>query len=216
MIQIDTLTLDPQSIDFPIFKKQLSTYAKYFNKNIIIPTGGMGGEWRNIATNIGLNQSVSEWILFLEQDFFWKQRFMDTVLQAMKAYDVIGFWEANRLHPAFLLIKREWIAKTTKDFDPVPDKLDHFGSFSWELVNMGIKIGELEKLGLEMKIDWYHMQGLTHNYNLCRDNNHSSVFKKDEFLTYHKYARGLNPNLPDVESQLGSYDECKWLREFFI
>lgn len=212
---IDVIVLDPKSVDYPVFKKQLEKYSHDLNVKIISTVYTPAGEWRDLATNTGLGLTSNEWVLFLEQDFFWTPHFWEQVMKQKDNYDAIGFWEANRLHPAFLLIKRDWINKTSRDFAPIPEEqLDHFGRFSRELVQNGIKVGELENIGLKMQKDWYHMQGLTHNYNLCRDNNLAPVFKRDEFLTYHKYARKLNPELPDVEAQLGEYKEVDWLKEF--
>lgn len=216
---IDVIVLDPETISYPVFTKQLARFMPFFKQISIISTQNItNGEWRTVATNEGIDRGKSEWILFLEQDFFFTSKFLFKILGAKKDYDAIGFWEANRLHPAFLLIKREWVNKTSRNFSPDGARvLDHFGIFSEELVQKGAKIGELEKdLGLLMREDWYHMQGLTHNYNLCRDGNLAPIFKRDEFQTYHKYARMTDPNLPDIHSQLGDFEEVEWLKKFLV
>ena len=208
----DIIAVDPKTIDYPIFTKQVEKYREYFNKVIIISTAELrGGDWRDVATNKGLFESTSDWVLFLEQDFFFTKFFLLAVRAEVKNYDAIGFWEANRLHPAFLLVKREWIEKTSKDFDPIyEEKLDHFGRFSKELVQEGAKIGELEKdLGLKLREDFYHMQGLTHNHNLYRDKNFAPIFKRHEFQTYCKYA-GIDVN------ELGEFEEVEWLKKFLV
>jgi hypothetical protein len=250
---IDVITIHPRSIDYPLWRKQLEYFNAYFKKIIVTFTGknfygdyssfvreaielhniyfvegrDTNGEedWRNVAVNQALEVSNSDWILFLEQDFFWKNNsFWEKILEAQKVYSVISFWEANRLHPAFLLVKRELLDKTRKDFGIIPDKLDHFGKFSQDIVaqigNEGI--GELEKLGLEFKKDWYHLQGLTHNYNLCRDGNLATIFKRDEFLTYnYKAKRYYKQNfqffsfMNEIENMLGEYQPIDWLLKFW-
>lgn len=250
MIQVDTVTIHPRSIDYPLWREQLEWYSPYFEKNIVCFSGGTvwdfssfvrevmnpvktifvesrnptGEEdWRNVAVNQALEQSLSEWVLFLEPDFFWRdQVFLNTVFELTKIYNVLSFWEANRLHPAFLLVKRELIEKTRKDFGTIPDKLDHFGKFSQDLKNL-TEIGELDKLGFTMGKDWYHMQGLTHNYNLCRDGNLKSVFKRDEFATYNSFClkahTKLNPLFKEfmeaVNTMLLPWQEIDWLKNFW-
>ena len=254
-MNINTITIHPRSMDYPIWRAQLQWFSPYFDKNIVVFSGavddydyssfvreGMGtiqnkmtfieGEaprgdqdWRDVAVNQALKESNSEWVLFLEQDFFWKSRnFLQTVLEATQDYDAIGFWEANRLHPAFLLVKRDFIEKTQKDFSVHHDiQLDHFGIFARDLVAAGARIGELEKLGLKMGESWYHLQGLTHNYSLCKSGDLTRIFKKDEFLTYNKKARNINERQSDKfielsiasENMLGRYEPQEWLNDFW-
>lgn len=241
---IDIITIHPRALDYPIWRKQLHDYRSCYNK-AIVAFEGIGefepfvteqvdaefvdtfigeGEWRDIAVNRALDKSSSEWVWFLEQDFFWKsKKFINTLLSGTKTHDAIGFWEAQRLHPACLLIKRDLINRTPRDFSPQPDVLDHFGKFSQSVVSLGAKIAELRDLGLEPMRDWYHMQGLTHNYNLCRSNDLDKVFKKDEFLTYNAISPKIKiPQSPlfhtlsnIVSASLVEYSQVSWLKKFW-
>lgn len=242
---IDIITIHPRSMDYPIWRAQMAKYRGYYNK-LIVAFEGAGedyspfvrqnldaefvdtfigeGEWRDVAVNRALDKSTADWVWFLEQDFFWKDKeFVETLLEATKYYDAIGFWEANRLHPGCFLIDRKLVNSTLKDFSPDPDRLDHFGKFSEAVVGLEAKIGELDQLGFIGGKDWYHMQGLTHNYNLCRSGELSNVFKKDEFSTYNHIAPTVKvAQSPDftnlsrtVNEQLKPYSKVSWLERFW-
>lgn len=173
-------------------------------------------DWRNVAVNEGLGISSSEWVWFIEQDFFIEDYYViDDLFTATNTYDCIGFWEAERLHPACLLVKRDLIMKTRRDFGAY--EKDHFGRFSEDIVaQLGENyIGTFEKLSLVNEFNYYHMQGLTHNYNLIRQNDLGKVYKRDEFLTYNQLSTTLDVVVSDdyleevgnVESKLGEYKE---------
>jgi hypothetical protein len=252
-MNVDILTIHPRSLDYPIHRAFLRKYEPYYNKAIIAFTGSgspdysdfvrnsvnpkkvlcinarphQGSEdWRNVAVHDALAGSSSDWIWFLEQDFFFKPHFIDKLFRATNEFDAIGFWEANRLHPACLLVRRELINNSRKDFGIIPNELDHFGKFSQDIVaQLGkTRIGELEKLGLTMEQDWYHMQGLTHNFNLLRINDTGRIFKRDEFLTYAGLSlMNHEPVSKDYEKEvenafklLGKETEAKFLEEIII
>ena len=253
-MNVDIITTHPRSLDYPQWRSQLELFAPYYRKVIVGFTGHdqwdysafvrgalestlpfktdfldisdpRGDEdWRNVAVNESLEKSDAEWIWFLEQDFFWKNKyFIESIFEARGDFPIIGFWEANRLHPACLLVKRGLINSTRRDFGAA--ELDHFGKFSQDIVSqIGLDgIGELGKLGLEPKRDWYHMQGITHNYNLCRSGDIGKVFKREEFLTYNRGTL-LVKTIKDerfidltyeVEKMLGGYEPVEWLQEFW-
>lgn len=214
-MNVDIITIWPRNHDYPPFRKLLKNLEPFYNR-AIIGLNGEGApydygnflanvmnpkktifvnsrmhegseDWRNVAIHACLGNSTSEWIWFLEPDFFIEgDGFVRTIFEAGNHFDAVGFWEANRLHPACLLIKRSLLDKTRKDFSVVPGKLDHFGQFSQDVVKeLGMDgIGELEKIGLNNGEHWYHMQGVTHNINLCRANDRGKIYKENEFATY--------------------------------
>ncbi|MCL4483407.1 MAG: hypothetical protein M1445_12505 [Bacteroidetes bacterium] len=150
-------------------------------------------DWRNYAVNKALEKVESEWVLFLEPDFFIKDRsFFDTLLAYMKYKYPMGFFESNRLHPACLLVTRDLINKTRRDFSVDHNRqLDHFGLFTEDLKKV-TDIATFDDMKLLHGKDWYHMQGVTHNYNLVRDGNLSPIFKRDEFFTYNDFSLKAN------------------------
>jgi hypothetical protein len=215
-MNIDLITIWPRDHDYPPFRKNLQRLEPYYNRAIIVLNGQHGQpdygtwlanntnpkktiirtsrqhhgneDWRNVAIQEGLEVSKAEWVWFIEQDFFFTDSFVQKLLAATNTYNVIGFWESNRLHPACLLIRRAIIDATKKDFSVIPGKLDHFGAFSEEVVAIeGEAVGTFEKVGIA-PTEWYHMQGLTHNYNLCRRSDLSGIYLREEFLTYNYYA----------------------------
>jgi len=254
MINIDVVTIHPRSLDYPQFRSQLQWFSPYFQQIIIVFSGrgeqdysqfirnNMGTvqlkttfidgrdhrgdeDWRDVAVNEALPHVTSEWVLFLEQDFFWKDKtFWDKLLEKTKEYDAISFWEAGRLHPAFLLVKTEWIAKTNRYFGTQPEiQLDHFGMFSRELKNNGARIGELRRMDLHPQKDFYHMQGITHNYNLFRSGQTQFIFKRHEFLTYNDISRKVketqDPTYLELSRKVsdlgGFYEKVDWLADFW-
>lgn len=251
-MNVDILTVHPRNHDYPVWRSMLERFAPYYNRAIVAFTGTgspdfssfiqdaviknktifvnsrhpAGDEdWRNVAVHAALGQSSAEWVWFLEQDFFFKSKsFIEKLFQATYSYDAIGFWEANRLHPACLLIKRSLIDKTNKYFGTIAGKLDHFGSFSQDIVAQLGKdsIGELHNLDLLSQRDWFHMQGLTHNFNLCRMNDTDKIYKRDEFLTYVRYAPKIAisqsadfiSECQTIQALLGAIPDNPKLKEF--
>lgn len=124
------------------------------------------GDWRNAATNHMIDSTTGEWILFMEQDFFIHDYplFFHTVQNALLGNDIIMFEEGNRYHPAFLLVKRELVDKTSRDFSSGEVGMDHFAKFSQELKALKPLSMSLEQIGLQPGRDWWHMRGLTDNY----------------------------------------------------
>lgn len=235
-MNVDIITIHPRSLDYPIYRSLLGRYEPYYNKAIIAFTGErnpdysdfvresvnqkkvlcinarmhQGDEdWRNVAIHDALGATSSDWVWFLEQDFFFKPHFIERLFRATNQYNAIGFWEANRLHPACLLVKRDILNKTRKDFSVLPNQLDHFGMFSQDIVaELGMDgIGELDKLGLKMGTDWYHMQGLTHNYNLLRAGDTGRIFKRDEFQTYNARAMFEKTHVDFLKEMLHAHEQ---------
>ena len=125
-------------------------------------------DWRSSAINKCLAQSRSDRVLFLEQDFiafsedFWKE-------VTERPEPLVGFKESKerqgRLHPAFMLVNRDLLNKTSLQFSAMPPQFDHFGKISEELEAQVAPV-YLEDL---FPNQWEHLAGLTHNYSLIMD-----------------------------------------------
>ena len=135
-------------------------------------------DWRDSAVNLALNISSSEWILFMEQDLLFNHTFWSEALTAAQAHDIVGIVEgSNRLHPAFLLVKRDLIEQTDKRFDARPPEYDHFDYLTEQLKEVADPY--------ILKENYHHMAGLTHNYHIAKENPFA-VYKPDEFATYNE------------------------------
>lgn len=145
------------------------------------------GDWRSSAVNAALAQSKAEWVWFTEQDFFIEdpEAFFKRVDDLSTKNDFLYVTEQDRVHPACMFVKREFIDKTKKDFGVVPDKVDHFGIFVQDLEKAEAKS---ELIG-EMGDMFYHMNGLTHNYKLIEDGTTESIYQPGLFQLYNAYAR---------------------------
>lgn len=149
-------------------------------------------DWRSSAVNRCLALATSDRMLFLEQDFvvsndnFWK----DVIA---RPEPLIGFKEdlerSGRLHPAFLLVDRSILNKTSLQFSAMPPAFDHFGKVSEELEAQVSPI-YLEDL---FPNQWEHLAGLTHNYSLVM-NGEQPCYKKERFVEYNKQLLTLPIN----------------------
>jgi len=164
-----------------------------------------GQDWRNNCIQPALRKSRSEWVLFMEQDFLPEDDlFFKRVFAKTEDKDVIGFadgnhWSINvRLHPAFLLLRRELIEKTDKNFSAVWP-WDHFGLFCNELLELSPRFMSLQDLG---ETKWKHLQGLTSNFCLIASG-HPPNFKPHEIADYAQRSLACNtPIHPEFEKIL--------------
>ena len=198
MVKPDMITVAPDHLDFPPWRALVLKNQPMFNRviNVFHPANHMvniknfvkgqlpsvthlesvldGSDWRNLSVNLGLANSNSEWVLFLEQDFLpLTESFLPEVFRAAEQCDVIGLtyggpWKlGNRLHPAFLLVKRSAVELTSKDFS-VTEGLDHFGYFCDQLLSLDLSYMSLEDLNLLEDRDWYHWNGVCNNLTLVQ------------------------------------------------
>lgn len=200
-------------VDFPFWRLWLKKYRAKFNKVILYPsrqhgvidlehyieeqvpetwiTGDVinwtepGLDWRQREVTPCLQEIESDWILFMEADFFcdnWDKLFLD-IEKAMETADMIGWWSPSvfpYIHPCFLLIKRELLNKTNKDFRAHPeiDGSDHFAMITRDTEKLGAKIVKLQDLGWTEPEHAFHLGGLTYPYQ---------DFKGDETIIGCKY-----------------------------
>lgn len=158
-------------------------------------------DWRHEAVMRALKHSDAPYVWFGEQDFFANWPIFLTAIKAkiLEGIPLIGFVDdTKRLHPACLIVRRDLLEQTCMDFSPSPPEHDHFGRLKFP-----VPATLLEDLDLWPGNDWYHMQGLSHNYQLAMQNK-MPVFKPLEFAIYNQRARAA-----DVE-QLGNFIDLSY------
>ncbi len=225
MSKIDVVSQICVYSDYPIYRQLLTKYRDKFNKIILYPSRQHGvldmeeflkqsfpetwvtrepidygvRDWRQAETEPCLELSDSEWILFLEQDFFtadWDKLWVD-VEKAMETADLIGLWNATHfpyIHPCFLLIRREILDKTSKDFSAHPEINggDHFSMLTRDVEKLGGKIVTLQDLGYP-EDRAFHLGGLTYPYQDFKgDDTIIGVKYPDAFYTYNALIRPEN------------------------
>ncbi len=210
----DVIITWPSGYDYPLCRWQLRTYRDYFNKVFLTfyPHGEpdfsefikkshpeftcltspiFNESWREAAINVALGASLSEEVLFTEQDFFWKsEKFLDTVEEAKKQYDIVGIKQGTRLHPCFLRTSRALVEATDCDFSVHGQDKDHFQHFSEQALAIGSFI-DLKELGLFEGRDWYHFSSMTWNLGRIKDEKTQEMHELPEFLIYNAYSRTL-------------------------
>lgn len=136
-----------------------------------------GEDWRSHATNRALLHSYNApYIWFTEQDFFPTDEFWQELDEAPES-DYYKVDDKGRLHPCSLLIKREVLNKTKKNFGIVPDISDHFSIIQRDLERMGASyfISSPDK--------YKHFNGWTSNFYLITQGQ-APNYNKDEFDDY--------------------------------
>lgn len=157
-----------------------------------------GIDWRQVETEPCLELSTAEWVLFMEQDFFvddW-DKFWDLIESAMPTSDMIGWWNQTAfsyLHPCFLLIKRELLDKTRKDFRAHPEILgcDHYAMITHDAQKLGAKITKIQDLGYKEWENAFHMGGLTYPYQNWKGDGTDifGVTSPEAFMVYNYFSR---------------------------
>jgi molybdopterin-guanine dinucleotide biosynthesis protein A len=208
----DVLITWPSGVDYPICRFQLQNFRSFFNQVIIsiyphgqpdftsflkqvmkkttfVDVAFHPVKWRENCVMAGLEKVKSDWVLFTEQDFFFKDEyFLYQVLKETKNSDVIGIRQGPRLHPCFLLVKKETLDKTSKKFEVLGQDKDHFYGVSQDLLKIG-KFKDIRDLGLFEGIDWYHLSNLTWNLFRIKDGDVSEFHEPVEFLVYNAMSR---------------------------
>lgn len=211
MIKPDLITVNPCHVDYPLFRAAIKDYRDLFNKVILtfqffntntkvyapfiqqdlssydvtilnLPLQTRERmDWRDLATNEGLRHSNSSRVLFLEQDFLIKNNNMLSVL--FKQEKEVFFGEVHgRIHPGFMLLKRETINKTSLDF-AVGEGYDHFGKFTQELQEIGHSFPCLEDFGFNSPDDWQHLNALTYNHTQILSGA-EHLYRPEDFVIY--------------------------------
>lgn len=214
---IDLVITQPTSCDFPIWRNFLRHNREKFGKVIIVMAKSNGkndytgflteamrqddvlirpagsyietNDWRDSAVKTALLNSDAEYVWFTEQDFFIANpsEFFAQVNTLINAGNQFIYVKegGERIHPCCMIVKRSLIEKTRKDFGIIPDKSDHFGKFVADILAQKPKMQEIGTTGK----DYFHMNGLTHNYNLIEIGQTDNVYQPGLFQLYNSYAR---------------------------
>lgn len=146
-------------------RKSLSELGVDFFEDEGIPLPGKG-DWVNTAVNTILRNVSSEWFLKIHPDFFVKDwdSFLGSLGVAMKRNQLIGYpylASPDYFSPAFFLMERSLLEKTSLDFSAISSFRDHFWKITADARKLGIEIMPLEKIGLRDGIDYVHIKGVT-------------------------------------------------------
>ena len=223
MIVMDVIVSWPRNNDYPLWRQFIRNNRARFNNIIIVFTETYHGEdykqfvrdamfqdfvlcvdsplpsgdqdWRNVAVNFGLLQSIhAPWIWFTEQDFFPNDKFFDDMAELeLAGMDVIATYDQTRMHPCNILIKRDALSMTRKDFGIEPGVLDHFGKLQKDVESLELKVGR------EPQDTYFHYNGLSHNWTLISDGQNPN-YKPEEFDEY--IRKCLNVSVPLNEKWL--------------
>ena len=177
-------------------------------------------DWRDLAVRDLLVHSNSDYVLFLEQDFLFKN---ETIFEFLPKYTrpFLGYKQGERIHPAFALVARSVVEKTSKDFSARPDHgYDHFGLFFMEVLKQIDEPRFIDNYNFENQKHFYHLNALTQNFHVFQAG--EQFFKLDEFLTYIDGCLTLKVPQSDkfqalCEKIINRYGKgnIKFIRDFF-
>ena len=71
----------------------------------------------------------------------------------------MAVFQADRMHPCCIFIKRQLLQKTSRNFGIIPNVADHFSIIQREIEALQVPIYHLEK-------GYKHLNGLSHNISL--------------------------------------------------
>lgn len=197
----DLLVTWPTNVDFPFYREFLQNNYRFFKTIFIswhevpgyysykkfimsdlaqIPNirflevpQNKPGDWRDNAIHEALNLSDSDYVLFMEQDFFilWIEWFKDVMQEvfAKTPIDLVRVLDGDRMHPCFLKISRSLLEQTSKNFAANPPLWDHFGKIQRDLEDLTRKkeVGTITTYVQYENID--HFAGYSHNWRLLVD-----------------------------------------------
>lgn len=222
MTRPDVILQYCQYDDYPIFRRNLSKYRHRFNKVILymskhhgfrdfgdfskdqiketwvepVPIDYGKEDWRMAEVTPCLKHVESEWVYFMEQDFFvedWDKFYTD-VEKLSTECDMFG-WAQNDtrpyIHPCSLFIKRELLDRTSKDFSAHPEVLDsdHFAQITQDAIKLGAKIIKFQDIGYNNWENAFHMQGLTYPYQNWSTDRIFGVTNPEAFFVYNYFSR---------------------------
>lgn len=240
MIRPTVLLTWPLHLDFPICRWNLERFQDYFDSIYIafsnhhvenqdlsnfirdrlpfahfVEVKRTRDDWRDDAVNCLLDSAgEKEYFCFMEQDFLIKDKtFFEKVFA--EPHDFIFYQEDTRIHPAFACVKGELVQKTSRNFAVCPPG-DHFYKFFQELP-FGINI---EDLDVHRKVDYYHMAGLSQNYQNFKYE--EPFYHPINFLYYNWQSLQFSNQHPlflsmqqEIERKYGHTQNHTFLGQFF-
>lgn len=154
-------------------------------------------DWRQAETEPLLKHVESDWIWFSEQDFFtkdWDKLFKDLESTSRDA-DMMGLWNPTNfpyIHPSCLIIKKELLDATNKDFRAHPEINggDHFCMITQDAKRLQANIVTLQDMGYT-EDRATHLGGLTYVYQNFKEDfsNHIGVKYPSMFQLYNSMQR---------------------------
>lgn len=186
--------------DYPLFRLFVQKYRDRFNKVILYPSRQHGvvdleaftkdafketwvdpveidygtQDWRQAETMPCLDHLESDWVWFMEQDFFvsdWPKLFEDFDTQIKGGADMLGLWNNTHfpyMHPCCLLMRKELLDETNKDFSAHPEinGADHFSMLTRDAERLGAIMYKLT----EDFENYFHLGGLTYPFQNWKGN----------------------------------------------
>lgn len=238
MIKPDAIVAWPRAFDYPQFRELLVKNRDSFGEVIITFTDNStdrdlreffkkthpdftfvnptpnSPSWYHDAINRALDESNSKWVLFLEQDFWFSDDFMERFLTLASDSVFSCLLFGKRLHPACYLCRKKDINRTTRIFNAMNTSkvaLDNFDLFAIEMEAVaGGNFQTLSSLGFVDGKDYHHMSGLTQNYELVLKNKYDLLTGKKEFKDYNEKCMNLTslvvpPEWKDVMELTATY-----------
>lgn len=199
----DVIVVWPRNCDYPLWRKFIRKDRERFSEVVIVfmetnhgydyrqfvreqlsdictiveSPAYERGDWRDVAVNHGLNITKSEWVWFTEQDFLPLNNFWDWIYESKRdKFEIIGVYNGKRLHPCCIFAKRSLVNKTARNFS-ANGTVDHFGVFQQNIDDLNIPVG------MVFEDQYYHMNGLSHNFNLMCDGQ-PITYMPEEYKTY--------------------------------
>jgi len=211
-VKPDVLITWPSGIDYPLCRLQLTKYRSYFDQIIVsyyehgkpdfipflkknypdwtfVESPQTSVSWRETAVLKGLEKSKADYVLFTEQDFFWKnENFLKKTFEAAKNFGTVGIRQGMRLHPCYLLTARWILDNTGLDFSVRGQHEDHFTGVSQDLFSLD-SLADLKDLNLFFGRDWYHFSSMTWNLFRIKDQNCREFHETENFMIYNYLSR---------------------------
>lgn len=172
---------------------------------VIPPSTPSGRDWRDIAVNQCLLHSYNaEWIWFTEQDFILTdvERFFEELeIQAQQGIEVMAYYDAWRMHPCCIFIKRSLLNKTSRFFGIKPNKYDHFYRLQKDIEALGVAVYRIN--------DWaMHLNGLSSNMSLIA-RGEAPNYKPEQLALW--VAECLKAKVPQSDLWVKTYGG--WLKQ---
>jgi len=207
MVKPDLIIIWPRAYDYPVCRSLVSQNRDNFGKVIVSFThndverdyrewlkethpdftfvdcdGGVN--WYDEAINIALEHVESEYVMFLEQDFFFDAKFLRKILNLVEDRDFVCLEQGSRLHLACFVTKMKLINKTLRHFQAIGRYgLDCFDLFCAEII-----IKSRDWSTLEGFSGYKHLNGLTHNLRLGIQKDFKLMYEPKEFKHYLNFS----------------------------
>jgi hypothetical protein len=177
------------------YSKEIEGYMKQDDITTFdLPRHSAAQSWKDVGNNAALNICTSKHVLLLEHDIIYhNDKFWEIVLN--HSHPLVGWKEGaisnnyiteKRFHPSFLLVERELLEKTSKNFSEKKGVYDVYGGITPELQALAETV-YLEELGLVRLVDWEHIRGCSYDYSMVQ-NNKSPLARRNNFRLFNQMS----------------------------